>query len=113
MKFGLWNRLALVLGVAGALAFPTWWALSTNAHHATVMRSGYEACIAAGVESTEPNSWNLCYQMWVEPEDGYIGWEAWGWAVLWAIPAMVAVYLILWLAVAIARWIWRGRRVPS
>ena len=44
MKFGLWNRLALVLGVAGALAFPTWWALSTNAHHATVTHTVVSRC---------------------------------------------------------------------
>ncbi len=109
MRLGFWNRLALVLGTLGAFAFPSWWALSTNLEHSRVMNSGYKTCVAAASERLEPEGWENCFNIWLEPKTGYVGWSDWLQAVLWAVPVMALIYGLIWVVVWIAKWVLRGR----
>lgn len=110
MKLGFWNRLALVAGVLGAFAWPTWWILSSNANHAEAMGSAFERCINAAKTIGDDK---VCREIWLDSERGYLGWSQWGVGVLVAGLALIALYLIIWLVVWAAKWIWRGRQQHS
>ena len=110
MSLGFWNRLALVLAVVGIFAFPTWWALGHNVRHGEVMNAGYETCIEAGKRRADREAWENCHEVWLVNEEGYIGWNAWGEAVLWAIPAAAIIYALARLIVIVAKWVGRGRK---
>jgi len=110
MKLGFWNRLALVAGVVGAFAWPTWWLLSSNVNHAEAMNSGLERCLKAA-KTVEDN--RFCRDTWMHPERGYLGWSEWWAGVLGAGLALIVLYLIIWLVIWVAKWIWRGRQQQS
>lgn len=109
MKLGFWNRLAIVGGTLLVFGVPTWWALTSNAKHSQVMSSGYDACIKPAVEASDNRALDYCWKLWIEPRGGYIGWAEWGQAVLWAIPAALILYTVLFLVVRVARWVLAGR----
>lgn len=112
MRLGFWNRLALVAWVIGTLALPTWWVLSTNARHSEVMQSGYRKCLAAANESSNYESRELCWDLWVEGARlGFMGWGAWWEGLGWAAIGLGILYAIIRLCVSVAKWVWQGRAV--
>lgn len=112
MKIGFWNRAAIVLGVIGIVAVPTWWAVTINLNHSRVMESGYRTCVAAADERRDIAGSRYCYELWVTGQSS-VGWGDWLQAVAWAIPAMLIIYGLLFSVVWVAKWVWRGRAGPG
>lgn len=108
LRLGFWNRLAIVLIAAGALitATRTWYVLASE--RVEVREEGYSACIAAVTGAEGGVTRTYCRETWIS--DFWLpGWEFWLGNVGLYLLIGAAVYLVIWIAVAVIRWVWRGR----
>jgi uncharacterized membrane protein YhiD involved in acid resistance len=79
-----------------------------------VMESGYLTCTEAASERGDAEGLDTCWEAWMDTgTHSLIGWDAWWLAVMWAVPAMLAVYAAIWLVVQTVKWVSRGRHTPA
>lgn len=112
MKLGIWNRLAIVLIALTSLILPTWLIVSSNVKFAKAHEEGYQACVARAME---PNDGTLtieaCREIWPVGGRTSYGMAQWWEAVGATLIACILLYGLLWVAVSVAKWVWRGREV--
>ena len=109
MKIGFWNRLAIVGAALLMLIGPTWMLVSQNAATSERMQEGYTACMATGVEAGESDL-SYCWDHWMEGQY-FLGFNEWLEMVGVAAILAAVFYAMIWCAVRIAKWVWRGRAV--
>lgn len=108
MRLGVWNRLAIVGAGLFSLGGGTWMVVSDNIERAKIQESGYASCIAAVAEPNSNLSYEFCRKIWLTTQSS-LGWNEWAQAVAACAFAAAFVYLLILMAVVIAKWIWRGR----
>lgn len=86
----------------------TWTHMDHWEERDAVRSGGFNDCvnrIGPGSDLT----FEFCQSTWRE-EFWMPGWDQWwGLVLLWTI-AVVISYVLIWLAVAVVRWVWRGRK---
>lgn len=118
-RLGMWNRMALVAGVIFAFTLPSWIVYSDNTKTRKLLDTGFQACMANKhfVKTDERSQYEYCWDFWhklVKPS--YPGFDDWWAMVLWSAVGALFIYGLIWIVVATAKWIWRGReagKAPS
>lgn len=109
VRLGFWNRLAIATGVVTTLVLPTWIVISENVKASTARFSGYQLCADVAGKAGAKVSVQECADIWLGHPDPY-GWSAWVQFAGATAAACVALYLLIALFAATAKWVWRGRR---
>lgn len=113
-KFGVWNRLALVVGILFAFTLPTWVVYEDNEKSRKLTDDGFQACMANEhfVSTDGKSQFTYCWDFWhdlVKPS--YPSWDEWWIMVFGTAVAGLIVYGLCWIVIATGKWIWRGREV--
>lgn len=115
MKFGFWNRLAIVAIVLALIVGPIWIWLDMAMDASEAETARYELCLRASEFAFESTNDAVvsskqradCSEV-LNASTGP-GWAEWGWAVLGVFIACVVFYLLVWVLASSAKWVWRGR----
>ncbi len=115
-RLGMWNRLALVLTVLATVIVPAVVYEDYLSESYKNREVYYQMCrrTNAGTANGDMTAWlkrdAACMDELtkpVTPPSANFYWEL----TYSTILGCVAVYLIIWAAVATAKWVWRGRQV--
>lgn len=122
MKLGLWNRLAIVLTGLALLVGPLAIQMHEKSYTTEIEFNNYSRCYKAASSKMERDldegrpvtfqaDVDVCgenLERRLKVVDPYT-WERW-FAYAGAILGIAAlIYVLIWLAVITARWVWRGR----
>lgn len=105
VKLGFWNRLALVVGVLALFIIPTWDVVNSNSEMAEHRISGHATCLGFADSSAAIKH---CDETFLT-DLGDKGWGYWKIAFVNTAGGLAILYLLIWVIVATAKWIWRGR----
>lgn len=115
-RLGMWNRLAVVAAATASLSYPTYWYAQETAKASRLEQAGYNACMAN--KHYRPyegkTQFEHCWGFWREEFKSF-GPTFDDWGALVGVTAILSAiaYLLIWGAVAIVRWIWRGRQIKQ
>lgn len=119
MRLGLWNRLAIVLIGAALLIKPAWDWGARQARFHKELEAMKDLCLA-GTQSRYDRGGSMdeylasrarCHEAFYS--DGGPGWAEYGIDFAETAVACAVIYLLILGAVAIGKWVWRGRRIGA
>lgn len=111
-RLGMWNRLAIVAAILFSLIYPTWDFLKKSEAANRLQTLGHEACMKNEnyVPVDGKTQFDHCWDFWhVSMAPVQPNWNDWWPLAGISLFLSLIVYLLIRLAVAIAKWIWRGR----
>lgn len=111
-RLGMWNRLAVVLIALTSIVAPTWLIIDQRAHIIETNSNGYKICMKDAALATADGGTSAasCSRAWFRDDQWYPGWTEWWQTAGGVLLLCVIGYALIWLAVALAKWIWRGRQ---
>jgi hypothetical protein len=113
VKLGFWNRLAIVAGVVTTLAVPTWWIFDERAETFEWRGQGLQRCMELIGTPGSDLTFEGCQQNWM-PDTYFVpGWIEWSQLVGVFAALSVITYLVIWAAVSIGKWVWRGKNTNT
>lgn len=109
MRLGFWNRLAVVATVLAVAITPVWTVSSYVGRAQTRNEAFYDLCMKLAKAdrdrwAAEDRCWQDRVNLPIDPDP-----SLWWQSALSAFVACVVIYLLIWTAIATARWVWRGR----
>lgn len=118
-RLGFWNRLAIIAGTVFTFALPTREVYRDHSEARRLSDMGYQACMKNQhyVSIDGKTQDDYCWSFWNEVvKPSTPTWDDWWIMVFGCAVAALLAYGFLWIIVATAKWIWRGReagKVPS
>lgn len=118
MRLGFWNRLAIVVAVLALIFAPLAYMVEINNQIADGREATGNLCRASAemLDTVEKRSAanEACWKaQFPTPDPLRAGWGQWREGFITTLQVCAILYALIWLVVATAKWVWRGRRVPE
>lgn len=121
IRLGFWNRLAIALTALALVVIPAWVWIDT-VHSAQTAEAQYlESCRANAMTHLLPNGladWDKirasdkqCWEDFAKQKGPSP--RLWGEAVGLTALLCAIIYSLIWIVVAVIKWVWRGRSTKS
>jgi hypothetical protein len=117
-RLGMWNRLAIVAAVLTLAIAPLWVISDQNRANFEAREAGLRLCrkLNAGTGKDDFEAWmerdQGCFDEFTRPLPK-LGWDFYLDALMWTAVICAVTYILIWLTISTAKWVWRGRQASK